>query len=123
MTDHAGDGAGDGATSELMSAISEDVRRLIREELRRARTELGDSFDAGRRAGALLGAAAVFGALGAGTSAVVLVRILDSFLPRPVAAMVAAGLFGAGAGGLTRLGMSELQRVREELTGARPSGA
>jgi hypothetical protein len=123
MTDGPGAGEG-GATSELMNAITEDVRRLIREELRRARTELGDSVDSGRRAAVLLGGAAVFGALGAGTSAALLVRILDSFLPRPVAGLIATGLFGAAAGALARLATSELQRVRQELTGTgEPGGA
>jgi hypothetical protein len=122
MTDGPGAAEG-GATSELMSAISEDVRRLIREELRRARTELGDSMDSGRRAAALLGGAAVFGALSAGTSAALLVRILDSFLPRPVAGLVATGLFGAAAGALARSATAELQRVRQELTGTEVSGS
>lgn len=54
-----GPAAGDGATSELMAAISEDVRRLIRAELQRARIERGDSLDSGRRAVSLLGVAEV----------------------------------------------------------------
>lgn len=106
---------GDSATSELLSAISHDLRQLVREELQRTRTELGDSIQAGRRAAFLFGAAGMFGALGAGTTAGLVVRILDTVLPRPVAGLVATGVFGAAAGGFGYLGLNELRRVRDQL--------
>lgn len=107
---------GEAATSELLTAISHDVRELVREELQRARTEFSDSIQASRRAAVLLGAAAMFGALGAGTSAGLLMRILDTALPRPVAGMVATAAFGAAAGGFGVLGLQELRQVRDQLT-------
>lgn len=106
---------GDSATSELLSAINHDLRQLVREELQRTRTELGDSIQAGRRAMLLFGAAGMFGALGTGTSADFVVRLLDGALPRPVSALVATAVFGAAAGGLGYLGLNELRRVRDQL--------
>jgi len=106
---------GDSATSELLSAISHDLRQLVREELQRTRTELSDSIRDGRRAMFFLGAAGMFGALGMGTSAGFVVRLLDGVLPRPVAALLASGLFGAAAGGLGYMGLTELRQVREQL--------
>jgi len=105
----------DSATSELLSAINHDLRQLVREELQRTRSELGDSIKAGRRAMILFGAAGMFGALGMGTSAGFVVRLLDGALPRPVAALLASGLFGAAAGGLGYLGLTELRQGRDQL--------
>lgn len=105
----------DSATGELLSAISHDLRQLVREELERTRNELGDSIKAGRRAMLLFGAAGMLGALGMGTSAGFVVRLLDGALPRPVAALLASGLFGAAAGGLGYVGLTELRQVRDQL--------
>lgn len=111
------DGDGDPAsgTSELLTALGRDLRAVLQEELARLRGELGESLQDSRRAVLLLGGAAVLGALATGTSAALVLRVLTSFLPRPVAAAVATGLFGAGAAALARLGLAELRQARESL--------
>jgi hypothetical protein len=64
---------------------------------------------------ALLAAAGVFGIGAAGTSTVLLVRMLDRVLPpRAAAAVATAGLAGA-AGGLAFAGVAALQPVRPLL--------
>lgn len=105
----------DGTSSELFSALGKDVSQLFREELDRMRTELGDSAREVRTAAALFGGAGVLGALAAGASVAVVVRVLDRWLPRSMAALVAAGLYGAAAAGMARLGLAELRRSRQSL--------
>ncbi len=113
----------DGATSELLTAIGRDVGALLREELARIRVELAGTAREGRRAAMLLGGAGVLGSLAAGVSAAAFVRILERFLPAPVAAVVATMAYGAGAVGLARLAVAELRRAREALpAGGREAG-
>jgi hypothetical protein len=104
-----------GATSELLGALGQDVGRLIKEEVDRVRREFGESLRTGRDAGVLLGGAGALGLAAGATSTVLVVRVLDSFLPRPVAALVATGLFGGGAALLGRAGLTELRRAQRAV--------
>jgi Putative Actinobacterial Holin-X, holin superfamily III len=99
------------STGDLFQALADDVRTLLRQELRSAREELRDSARNAGRGAALLGGAGVLGALGAGTSAALLVRMLDRVLPRPAAALVATVVYLAGAGALAAAGLAELRRA------------
>lgn len=110
MTQSGSGGAG-GVTGELFSAVSEDVRRLMRQELRLAQTEL---VAKGRRAGkgaAALGAAGVFGALATAGSAVFTLRVLDRFLPPKTAALLLTAGYGAAAGALAAWGYAEVREA------------
>jgi uncharacterized membrane protein YqjE len=98
-------------TGEAFSALAEDVRALVREELRRARAELSGKARRTGKAATLFGGAAVLGALAAGTSAVLLVRVVDKVLPRTTSALVVTILYGAGAGALVAAGAAELRRA------------
>ena len=103
---------GSGGTSELFSAVSEDVRRLLRQELRLAQTEL---WEKGRHAGkgaAALGAAGAFGALATAGSVVFTLRVLDRFLPPKTAAFVLTSGYGAAA---AALGVWGYARIREAM--------
>lgn len=110
----------DGATSELIAALGRDVGELVRGELAQLRAELADTAREARLAAALLGGAGALGALAAGTSAVALVRLLDRVMPRPLAALAATGLYGAGALTLTRLAFTELRRARQAVPAPGP---
>ncbi len=105
----------DGAVGEMITALGKDLRQMIQQELVGLRSELRDTARAGRKAAALMGGAGLLGALAAGTSAVVIVRLLDEVLPRPLAGLVTSVLFGAGAAALARLGLAELRRAGENL--------
>jgi hypothetical protein len=105
----------DSTGAEPFAALGRDVAALVRQELDQLRSDLSDAARDARTATVMLGAAGAFGALAAGTSAVFLVRTLDKVLPRPLAALVATGLYGTGAAMLTRLGLAELRRARREV--------
>jgi hypothetical protein len=101
----------DSSTGELLRSLTENVQDLVRGEVAHARQEMTEKAVAARPAAAMLGGAAVLGALAAGTSAVVLVRFLDRFLPPTTSAAVATALLGGGAAALARAGIEELRRV------------
>ncbi|MBW0093546.1 phage holin family protein [Pseudonocardia sp. KRD-184] len=99
------------STGELLRALTDDVRTLVRQELRSAQDELAGTA---RRAGtgaAMLGGSVVLGALAAGTSAAVVTRALERYLPRTAAALLATALFGGGAAALAGVGIEELRRA------------
>ena len=99
------------STGELLHTLTENIQSLVRGEVASARQEMTDKALAARPAAAMLGGAAVLGALAAGTSAVVLVRFLDRFLPPTTSAAVATALLGGGAAVLAKAGTAELQLV------------
>lgn len=112
MTSDTQSAAGSGtATADLLRMLTEDISRLVRQEIRHAQDELtGKARQAGKGA-ALLGGAGALGALAAGTSAAVVVRALDRALPRTAAALVATVFYGGGAAALATLGIQEIRRV------------
>jgi Putative Actinobacterial Holin-X, holin superfamily III len=98
------------STAELVQALQQDVAALVRREVRAVQEEMtGKAAQAGRGA-ALLGGAAITGALAAGTSAALFLRALDTFLPRPASALVLTTAYGAAAGALAAAGVAELRR-------------
>jgi hypothetical protein len=101
----------DSSTGELLRTLTENVQDLVRGEVAHARQEMTDKALAARPAAAMLGGAAVLGALAAGTSAVVVVRVLDRFLPPVTSAAVATALLGGAAAALARAGAEELRLV------------
>jgi hypothetical protein len=123
-TDPGAGGAagGSGATADLLRALTDDLTTLVRSELRRAQDELADKARQAARGGALLGGAGVLGALSLATSTVLVVRILDRFLPPRAAAFVATALYGGGAAALAVAGWNELRRSLPPSPGDALSG-
>jgi hypothetical protein len=101
----------DSSTGELLRTLTENIQELVRGEVASARQEMTEKALAARPGAAMLGGAAVLGALAAGTSAVVLVRALDRFLPPVASSAVVTALLGGGAAVLARAGIEELRLV------------
>jgi hypothetical protein len=101
----------DSSTGELLRTLTENVRAIVQGEVAHARQEMTEKALDLRPAAAALGGATVLGVLAAGTSAAVLVRSLDRFLPPVTAAADATALLGGGAAALARAGVAELRRV------------
>jgi hypothetical protein len=98
-----------------MRALTEDVRALVRSEVRAVRGEVVHQLSTARRASVLLGGAGVFGLLAIGSSAALLLRLLDTVLPRTASAAIVTALYGGAAGALAAAGIAEARRVSEEV--------
>jgi hypothetical protein len=103
--------AAESSTADLLQTLTEDLRRLVREEVRGARDELAGTARQAARGGGLLGGAAAFGVLAGGSSAVIVLRVLDRYLPPVAASAAAMALWGAAAVTLARAGVAELRRA------------
>ena len=101
----------DSSTGELLRTLTENARSIVQAEVASARQEVTEKALAARPGAALLGGAAVLGVLATGTSAVVLVRVLDKIFPPVVSATVATALLGGGAAALAKAGIEELRLV------------
>lgn len=103
------------SAGDQLRNLGDDVRALIRQEVRQGQAEMMDKAREAAKGSALLGAAGLFGLAAAGMSAVVLVRVLDRFMPPPAAAATAAAGLGGAAAGLAAWGLAELRPVRPLL--------
>jgi Putative Actinobacterial Holin-X, holin superfamily III len=92
----------------MIDQLTDQVGRLVRDELELARRELEDKARTAAPGAAMLAGA---GALGAGAFAVAtagVVRVAGHILPRPLAPFAVAGLYGGGAVALAREGMRRI---------------
>ncbi|WP_432484694.1 phage holin family protein [Kineococcus esterisolvens] len=130
MTDQPNRTAG-----QLVDELTSDTAELVRAEVRRGQQEMLAKAKEASKGAALLGGAAVLGALAAGTSAAFVVRTFGKVLPAPGAAFLATLLYGGGAAALAVAGLEEIKRVgsllpeetlasvREDVRAARPGAA
>lgn len=111
MTTHHERAAAEPSLSELVSQLSSQTTRLVRDELRLATKEFQQSAtNAGKGAG-LISAAAVLGLLGAATLIAAIVAALTLVLPVWAAALIVAGLLFGAAGIAAVISKKEIEQV------------
>ncbi|HWJ82229.1 MAG TPA: phage holin family protein [Nocardioides sp.] len=96
------------STGELVSRMSQDVSRLVRDELRLARAEMTAK---GKRAGigaGMFGAAGLLALYGVGVLIATVVLALDLVMPAWLAALVVAVVLLAAAGLAALLGKNKV---------------
>ena len=99
------------STAELVQRASEQISRLVRDELTLAKAELAEK---GKHAGigaGLFGGAGVLAGYGVGALLATLVIVLDLFLPLWAAALIVTVVLFAVAGVLALLGRNQLRRA------------
>jgi hypothetical protein len=87
------------------------MRELLEQELRTAQEELAGKFRVASEGALVLGVAGVLGALAAGTSTVVILRMLEKVFPPTLAATVATVIFACVAGMLAAVGLAAVRRA------------
>src|SRR4051794_36165700 len=98
----------DGAAS-AGERLAQDMAAVVRDEVHAVRTDLAEAARPATAGLLMLGAAAGCAVLGIGAASATALRVLESFLPRRLAAAgMAAGYF-AGAAVLAGMGLQRLQ--------------
>jgi hypothetical protein len=103
--------AAEQSTAELVQQASEQLSRLVRDEIALAKAELAEK---GKRAGigaGLFGGAGVLGMYGLGAAIATVVIALDVVLPLWLAALIVTVMLFATAGVLALLGKKQLSRA------------
>lgn len=106
---------GEASTGELVSRATEQISRLVREELALARVEM---VEKGKRAGiggGLLGGAGLFALYGLGLALALCVVALDIALPLWLAVLIVMVLVFVVVGVAALLGRTQLKRATPPL--------
>jgi hypothetical protein len=99
----------------IVSDITDDISRLVRQEMELARTELKqEAAKAGKGAG-MLGGAGVAGHLFLIFISFALLWLLDNWMPLELAALITALPWGAVAAALAMTGKKKLQETNPQL--------
>jgi len=101
----------DQSTAELVQRASEQITRLVRDELALAKAELAEK---GKRAGVgagLFGGGGVFAIYGVGAMVATLIIVFDLFLPLWLAALIITVFLFAVAGLLMLLGKTQVTKA------------
>ncbi|MFI5937195.1 phage holin family protein [Actinoplanes sp. NPDC051494] len=101
----------DQSTSELVQKASEQLSRLVRDEIALAKAELAEK---GKHAGigvGLFGGGGVLAMYGVGAMIATLIIVLDLFLPLWLAALIMTVVLFAAAGILALLGKKQVTKA------------
>ncbi|WP_433295134.1 phage holin family protein [Actinoplanes sp. CA-030573] len=99
------------STAELVQRASEQISRLVRDELALAKAELAEK---GKHAGigiGLFGTSGVLGLYGIGATIATLIIVFDIFLPLWLAALIWTVVLFAVAGVLALVGKSQVTKA------------
>jgi hypothetical protein len=97
--------------AEAIRDFVDNMRELLEVELRAAQEELAGKFRVASEGALVLGVAVVLGGLAAGTSTVVILRMLEKVLPPALAATLVTVIFAAAAGLLATAGLAAVRRA------------
>jgi hypothetical protein len=103
--------ASDQSTSELVQKASEQITRLVKDEIALAKAELTEK---GKHAGigvGLFGGGGVLALYGVGALIATLIVVFDLFLPLWLAALIVTVVLFAGAGILALLGKKQVTQA------------
>ena len=101
----------DQSTSELVQKASEQISRLVKDEIALAKAELAEK---GKHAGigvGLFGGGGVLALYGVGALFATLIIVLDLFMPLWLAALIVAVVLFAAAGILALLGKKQVSKA------------
>ncbi|MFL6041667.1 MAG: phage holin family protein [Gaiellales bacterium] len=101
----------DESTGQLVKDLSQDISKLVRQELELAKAEMTQK---GKRAGVgagMLGGAGVFGVAVVGGSMATIILILDSFMPNWLAGLITTLAYAAVAAVLWLRGRDRLKEA------------
>ena len=89
----------------------DDMRELLEQELRTAQEELAGKARVASEGALLLGVAVVLGALAAGASTLMIMRMLEKIVPPTIAAAAVTVILAGAAGVLAVAGLAEVRRA------------
>ena len=105
------------SSPELLQPLREELSVVVHQEVERVWRDITRPSRESRTAVRLLGGSAVLGSMAAGSATVLLIRLLDRWMPPASSAAVAAAVLGAGASAMAQAG-----RMRMRGGGTRPQG-
>jgi hypothetical protein len=105
------------SSPELLQPLREELSVVVHQEVERVWRDITRPYRESRTAVRLLGGSAVLGSMAAGSATVLLIRLLDRWMPPASSAAVAAAVLGAGASAMAQAG-----RMRMRGAGTRPLG-
>lgn len=103
------------SVGDAAGALARDVAVLVRQEFDRALDQLRQSARESGLGLGMLGGAALCGAMTATGASLLLLRMLEAKLPRPVAAAVFTAVYGGGAVALATAGVRNLREARRSV--------
>ncbi|WP_307874421.1 phage holin family protein [Frankia nepalensis] len=107
--------SGDATTGELVTRLSEQVSRLVRDELALARAEMSRKAKKAALGGGLVGGAGLVGGLGVGVLVACAVLGLATVVAAWLAALIVGLVLVAVAGVLAMVGKKEVREVAPPL--------
>jgi uncharacterized membrane protein YqjE len=111
MTDHTTPGQGDPSVPQLLTQLSEQTSRLVRDELALAKVEMTEKAKHAGIGAGLFSAAGVLALFGVGTLIATAILALDLVMPAWLAALIVALLVLAAAGVAALVGKRQVQQA------------
>ncbi|HEX6446416.1 MAG TPA: phage holin family protein [Streptosporangiales bacterium] len=106
------------SVGDAAGALARDVAVLVRQEFDRAIEQLRQSARESGLGVGMLGGAVICGTMTAAGASLLVLRALETRLPRPVAAAVFTALYGGGAAALAMAGVRNLRAARRSVLSA-----